>query len=57
MTSKPATASSKSIPGKNTPPAEEEEAYASHKKVYPRQVHGLFANLRVLGITSLLGLF
>ena len=57
MTSKPAAASSRSIPGQTTPPAQEEEAYASHKKVYPREVHGLFANLRVLGITVLLGLF
>ncbi len=57
MTSKPAAASSKSTAGQNPPPAEEEEAYASHKKVYPREVHGLFANLRVLGITVLLGLF
>ncbi|MEE9494159.1 MAG: cytochrome c oxidase accessory protein CcoG [Gammaproteobacteria bacterium] len=33
------------------------EMYAKHKKVYPREVHGLFANLRLLGVTSLLGLF
>ena len=33
------------------------ELYAKHKKVYPREVHGLFANLRVLGVVSLLGLF
>ncbi|MEE9342745.1 MAG: cytochrome c oxidase accessory protein CcoG [Gammaproteobacteria bacterium] len=31
--------------------------YARHKKVYPRQVSGLFANLRLLGVLSLLGLF
>ena len=33
------------------------ELYAKHKKVYPREVHGLFANLRVLGVVTLLGLF
>ena len=57
MSSEPAAASSKSTPGPNQAPAEKEEAYASHKKVYPREVHGLFANLRILGITVLLGLF
>jgi cytochrome c oxidase accessory protein FixG len=33
------------------------EMYASHKKVYPREVHGTFARLRVLGVVVLLGLF
>ncbi len=33
------------------------EMYAAHKKVYPREVHGVFANLRVLGVVVLLGLF
>jgi len=37
--------------------ASEEDAYAAHKKVYPREVHGIFANLRVLGVAVLLGLF
>ena len=31
--------------------------YASHAKVYPREVHGVFASLRMLGVVSLLGLF
>jgi cytochrome c oxidase accessory protein FixG len=31
--------------------------YAKHKKVYPREVHGLFATLRVLGVFTLLGLY
>ena len=31
--------------------------YVKHKKVYPREVHGLFANLRVLGVLSLLGIY
>jgi cytochrome c oxidase accessory protein FixG len=34
-----------------------DEVYAKHRKVYPREVHGIFANLRVLGVTLLLGLF
>ena len=34
-----------------------EEMYASHQKVYPREVHGIFANLRMLGVTTLLSLF
>ncbi|MGD9385488.1 MAG: 4Fe-4S binding protein, partial [Thioalkalispiraceae bacterium] len=41
-------------------PIEEEESsgfYAKHKKVYPREVHGLFATLRVLGVVTLLGLY
>lgn len=40
--------------------AQEEETsgfYAKHKKVYPREVHGLFANLRLLGVLTLLGLY
>jgi len=31
--------------------------YAKHKKVYPREVHGLFATLRVFGVSTLLGLY
>lgn len=34
-----------------------DEVYATHLKVYPRLVHGLFANLRVLGVLVLLGIF
>ncbi len=34
-----------------------EEIYARHKKVYPREVHGIFASLRVLGVVVLLGLY
>ena len=34
-----------------------EEMYAKRKKVYPREVHGLFATLRVLGVVVLLGLY
>jgi len=32
-----------------------DEAYAKHKKVYPREVHGLFATFRLLGVIVLLG--
>lgn len=35
--------------------SENDEFYAKHKKVYPRKVSGLFANLRVLGTFILLG--
>ena len=35
----------------------EEELYARRKKIYPREVHGVFANLRVLGVVTLLGLY
>jgi cytochrome c oxidase accessory protein FixG len=34
-----------------------EGMYAKHKKVYPREVHGTFATLRVLGVVVLLGLY
>jgi len=32
-----------------------DEAYAKHEKVYPREVHGLFATFRLLGVVILLG--
>ncbi len=35
----------------------EQELYQKRKKIYPREVHGLFASLRLLGVTALLGLF
>ncbi len=40
-------------------PAEsvEEILYAKRKKIYPREVHGLFARLRTLGVVTLLGLY
>ena len=31
--------------------------YAKHEKIYPRQVHGLYARLRVFGVLMLLGIF
>ena len=31
--------------------------YATAEKIYPRQVHGLFARLRVLGVLGLLGIY
>jgi cytochrome c oxidase accessory protein FixG len=43
----------------NTTPDDnvEEVLYAKRKKIYPREVHGMFAGLRVLGVTVLLGLY
>ncbi|MFO7788500.1 MAG: 4Fe-4S binding protein, partial [Halospina sp.] len=40
-------------------PAEglETEIYAKHQKIYPRQVHGLFAKLRVTAMLALLGIY
>ena len=38
-------------------PSVEEELYAKRQKIYPRQVHGVFAGLRVLGVAVLLGLY
>lgn len=33
------------------------DLYAKHEKIYPRQVHGLFARLRVTALLVLLGLY
>jgi cytochrome c oxidase accessory protein FixG len=38
-------------------PALEQELYAKHQKIYPREVHGIFATLRILGVLVLLGLY
>ena len=35
----------------------EQELYQKRKKIYPREVHGLFAALRVSGVSLLLGLY
>jgi len=35
----------------------EEELYARRQKIYPREVHGLFAGLRVTAVALLLGIF
>lgn len=35
----------------------EKSLFEKRKKLYPREVHGLFANLRLLGVTVLLGLY
>ncbi|MFW5452464.1 cytochrome c oxidase accessory protein CcoG [Thioalkalivibrio sulfidiphilus] len=41
-----------------TPPeGNEQEFYAKRAKVYPREVHGLFARLRTAGVLGLLGIF
>jgi hypothetical protein len=35
----------------------EQSLYAKRQKIYPREVHGLFAALRTLGVATLLGLY
>ncbi len=35
----------------------EQTLYAKREKIFPRQVHGLFARLRLLGITVLMGIY
>jgi len=35
----------------------EEALYAKRQKVYPREVHGIFARLRVAGVIALMGIF
>lgn len=37
--------------------SDDNSLYVKRKKIYPRQVHGIFAQLRILGIISLLGFF
>jgi len=37
--------------------AEDSSFYAKHKKVYPREVHGVFATLRLTGVLVLLGAY
>ena len=42
---------------KTPTPAVEQPLYAAHQKIYPREVTGRFALLRVLAVALLLGLF
>mgnify|MGYP000533455091 FL=1 len=35
----------------------EQSLYAKRQKIYPREVHGLFAALRAMGVATLLGLY
>jgi len=35
----------------------EQSLYAKREKIYPREVHGLFARLRTLGVMGLLGIY
>ncbi len=39
------------------PPEIEQELYARRRKIYPRQVHGVFARLRLAGVLVLLGIY
>ena len=42
----------------NTPDSNNSDSlYAKREKIYPRQVHGIFAQLRMLGVISLMGFF
>lgn len=42
---------------RQTDASQDEGFYVKHKKVYPREVHGLYATLRILGVLVLLGLY
>ena len=35
----------------------QQSLYAKQEKIYPRQVHGLYARLRTLGVLGLLGIY
>ena len=35
----------------------EQSLYAKREKIYPREVHGIFAALRTSGVLALLGLY
>ena len=35
----------------------EKSLYAKQEKIYPREVHGMFARLRTLGVLGLLGIY
>jgi hypothetical protein len=35
----------------------EQSLYARREKIYPREVHGLYARLRTLGVLGLLGIY
>jgi cytochrome c oxidase accessory protein FixG len=35
----------------------DQDLYAKRKKIFPRQVHGLFARLRVIGVSLLMGIY
>jgi cytochrome c oxidase accessory protein FixG len=41
----------------NQDPSIEEELYKKREKIYPREVHGLFAGLRVAAMLALLGIY
>ena len=45
------------VTGKIRKDSIDQELYAKREKIYPREVHGLFANLRVLGVIVLLGIY
>jgi len=48
---------SRTTAGGNADERVEKSLYAKAEKIYPREVHGLFARLRVLGVIGLLGVY
>ena len=58
---KPASASSESVTRTNVKPGQDEVVeqalYEKRQKIYPREVHGLFARLRLAGVVLLMGIF
>jgi len=56
MKQSPAEFRAAAVSGASAEPPQE-ALYTKHKKVYPRQVHGLFARLRTVGVLLLLGLY
>ena len=57
MNERSETAGANTGTGTQSPDAVQDEIYAKHKKVYAREVHGIFARLRLLGVAVLLGLY
>ncbi|MFZ0487766.1 MAG: cytochrome c oxidase accessory protein CcoG [Arenicellales bacterium] len=57
--SRAASSASNNTAGRGAPPAAglEPSLYAKRQKVYPRQVHGLFASLRLSGVIALMGIY
>jgi len=43
--------------GSQAPDQVQADLYEKRQKIYPREVHGVFARLRVLGMVSLLGIY
>ncbi len=57
MVNKASTAKNASAVDKKSSDDVEQSLYAKREKIYPREVHGLFAALRTTGVTVLLGMY